>query len=106
VPSGGRRRAPKVALATRSTVAALAKGVTSRLSGLRPGSKVTAQIRAGKKIVARAQARAGKSGRAKLKLKLARKQAKRLRHKRLTIRYVVRAADGSRHVVTKRLKMR
>jgi hypothetical protein len=106
-PSGGAAKTPPpaVVLAAKLTAAALAKGAPSTLSGLAAGSKVKMQILAGKKVVGRASATADKAGRAKLKLKLARKLAKQLRHKRLTVRYTLTAADGSTRVLTKHLKV-
>jgi hypothetical protein len=82
---------------------ALAQGATSTLSGLRPGSKVTAQLRLGGKVLARLSGRADKAGQAKLKVKLA--KAGKLRGKRLTLRFTVTTAAGAARVVTKSFKV-
>jgi len=96
---------PRLTLPTRASRAALARGVTVKLSRLKPRSRVVLRVRRGSRTIKVIRATADSGGRAKLRLSLSRRQLTALRGKTLTLRFSTTAAGGTRKVMTRRLKV-
>jgi len=96
---------PRITLRTRASTAALAQGVTVSLSRLEPRSRVELRVRRGLRTIKVVRATATANGTARLRLTLSRAQLRTLRGKTLTLRFATTAADGTKKVTTRRLKV-
>jgi uncharacterized protein YjiK len=100
--------APAKPVLTRPTSAktgSLRKGVSTKLTHLKPKSKVTLTVRYAGKTLVTIKATAGASGTATVKVKLSKARLAKLKGKTLTLRYAITGADGKTTVLTTTLKV-
>lgn len=97
---------PVVTISAKIGLSQLTGGVPVKLSRLKPGSVVTVRLQLGKKTLKSFSGRANGAGNALIKLKLSKKQAAKLKRKKLTIAVRAVTTEGATVTITKTVSVK
>jgi hypothetical protein len=96
----------RIALSKSVALSALRRGVPMKVSGLRPGARVTIRLRNGTRSLVTIKGTAAKSGTLSVKLKLSPSTVKHLKKvKRFTVVMQARGAGGVAQTLTATLRL-